>query len=678
MRSASVGTENDHYRLAAKWGDDLGRVLDSRQHGARVRLWPSRDHSRCYAAAVGYEGTREALRLREVDLATGETAALFGCELTPSRDRGDLLAQELVAVQADARWCVACVPGGLTLFDAASRTTSSLPMDPAPTCVWSLPGDPDRALVRLDGRLHRVHVRTGALTPGPPGTRLLASSRDGSYLVTFVTRDGAVSELALCDLRRGTSLTVRTNIDAPRSLVAISSDGEALWCVNLGYHDDPEFEVLSTARGKRLARGRVPGRPIALAPVNAQSAWVLDASSACARFDAATLRRTVTADPRRGTFAEYATASLDHQRFYYVQGTRLAVTSTDGRTRRAFHRVHTGPVSTLVLSPDEALAVTLSHDPLVHAWNTATGELVWTLEGHSHRVTCAAFTPDGRTLWTCDGEEPSRAWDITTGTEITRGGEDWIGTLLTIAPDGVHALVTVDPSIDPEGCGLVLVNLNTLQRVEDLREIPGYRFESEDFSEDAREVLTCEWRPGAAPDEDPRWLVRRFAIDANTLVPRTEIELKPRATPHPRSTWSDGIPVFKQTDEGARLVVGWSFMSNEDDEGRGFPPREPSYRVDFHDPTTGFVARRVPSHDQWNAAIDWFDPNVKCWEARGNRLAVALLGGTVRTFAIDHGTLVGEFTLPHEEVTTLTLTRDARTLYLTTESGWVFRYDERP
>lgn len=676
MRSASEGLAGDRYQLVAKWGDDLGRVRDSQQYGSHVRLWPSRDQTRYFAAAIGYEGAREAFRLREVDLATGETATLFGCELTPSRDRGDLLAQELVAAQADARWCLACVAGGVTVFDAANRTTNTLSLKPAPTSVWSLPGDHERALVRLDGQLRYLHVRTGALTAGPPGTRLLAVSRDGRWLVTFVARDGAVSELALCDLRRGTSLTARTNVDAPRGLVTISSDGEALWCVNLGYSNDPEFEVLSTAHGKRLARGRVPGRPMALSATDARRAWVLDASSECARFDAATSRREGIARSRRGALVEYATLSPDHRSFYYVQGVRLAITSTDGRTRRVFQRAHTGPVSALTLSADESLAVSLSHDPLAHVWNTATGELVWTLEGHHHHVTCAAFTPDGRTLWTCDGEEPARAWDLRSGTEIARGGEDWIGAALTIAPDGVHALVTLDASIDPEGCGLALVDLDTLRRVASLASTPGYQFESEDFSADAREVLTCEWRRGATPDEDPRWIVRRFSIDASALVPRGQVELEPRVTPRPRSTWSEGSPLFKHTDEGVRLVVGWSFMSNEYDEGRGFPPREPSYRVDFHDPLTGQLTGRVPSHAMWNAAIDWFDPNVKRWDARGGRLAVALLGGKVRTFAIDQGSLLGEFSVPHEEVSVLTLTRDGRTVYLATESGWIFRYDE--
>ena len=72
-------------------------------------------------------------------------------------------------------------------------------------------------------------------------------------------------------------------------------------------------------------------------------------------------------------------------------------------------------VNSVAFSPDGRLLASGSHDKTVRLWDTATGALQQTLEGHSDWVRSVAFSPDGRLLASGSDDETVRLWDTATG-----------------------------------------------------------------------------------------------------------------------------------------------------------------------------------------------------------------------------------------------------------------------
>jgi WD40 repeat protein len=73
---------------------------------------------------------------------------------------------------------------------------------------------------------------------------------------------------------------------------------------------------------------------------------------------------------------------------------------------------HSGSGELVALSPDGLLA-SGSGDMTIRLWNTATGTLQLTIEGHSNWVRSVAFSTDGRLLASGSGDKIIRLWDTT-------------------------------------------------------------------------------------------------------------------------------------------------------------------------------------------------------------------------------------------------------------------------
>ena len=81
-----------------------------------------------------------------------------------------------------------------------------------------------------------------------------------------------------------------------------------------------------------------------------------------------------------------------------------------------------GDVWSLAFSPDGAVlaaAVGDHQSGMAQLWDVASGQMLVELQGHRHRVTGIAFSPDGRRLVTSSYDGSLRLWNAQTGAEIS-------------------------------------------------------------------------------------------------------------------------------------------------------------------------------------------------------------------------------------------------------------------
>ena len=104
---------------------------------------------------------------------------------------------------------------------------------------------------------------------------------------------------------------------------------------------------------------------------------------------------------------------------------------------------HSDTVLNAMFSPDGMRIVTASHDNTARLWDAATRREIVVMQGHEGRVNCAAFSPDGMRIVTASLDNTARIWEAATGREIAavRG----LGDLLwnaSFSPDGRQIVTT--------------------------------------------------------------------------------------------------------------------------------------------------------------------------------------------------------------------------------------------
>ncbi|WP_329247934.1 protein kinase [Actinoallomurus sp. NBC_01490] len=96
-----------------------------------------------------------------------------------------------------------------------------------------------------------------------------------------------------------------------------------------------------------------------------------------------------------------------------------------------------GAVTSVAFSPDGRILAAGTESHTVELWNTSTGRLTATLEGHTSAVGAVAFSPDGKTLASGGGDGTIRLWDPVERRHVaTLTGHTPVVDAAAFGPDG--------------------------------------------------------------------------------------------------------------------------------------------------------------------------------------------------------------------------------------------------
>ena len=151
----------------------------------------------------------------------------------------------------------------------------------------------------------------------------------------------------------------------------------------------------------------------------------------------------------KGAKARFGKSKI-YQVKYFPDGERIAVATSIGiwiydvQTGDALDLFtgHTGPVTSIVFSPDSNTIATGSEDNTIRLWDASTGEHKVTCDGHEDGVNTIAFHPNGKTFASGGEDWQIRIWETETGNFVknieanNRSAKD-----MSYSPDGTTLLI---------------------------------------------------------------------------------------------------------------------------------------------------------------------------------------------------------------------------------------------
>jgi WD40 repeat protein len=98
---------------------------------------------------------------------------------------------------------------------------------------------------------------------------------------------------------------------------------------------------------------------------------------------------------------------------------------------------HSHTVLSVVFSPDGRTLASGGDDATIKIWDATSGQLLRTLTGHSDSVISVAFSPDGRTLASGSSDNTIKLWDAASGQLLrTLRGHTYSVLSVAFSPDG--------------------------------------------------------------------------------------------------------------------------------------------------------------------------------------------------------------------------------------------------
>ena len=295
------------------------------------------------------------------------------------------------------------------------------------------------------GALHDALSTSRALLTVPGLGGSTDWSPDGSVFVT----EGP-EETGLIDLRdptTGESVRSWTGHEVDVNEVAFSHDGELLATGG----DDGYLRVWETATGDEVAELRGDGGEVA-------SAMSFSPDGRLVVGTWMDRSETRVFDVRSGEMLLEIGMPQVHGAHFSPDGAQIALASlevdgvvvVDSRTAEQVHHVGKGTdhARDARFSPDGRWLASAHGDGLVRVWDAATGELRFTVTGHTAEATSVAWSPDSARLATAGSDGTARVHDLIDGgareTVVVSGRDTANGiAVVDFSPDG-NRIVTGD------------------------------------------------------------------------------------------------------------------------------------------------------------------------------------------------------------------------------------------